>query len=88
MNPHKSTTHEEQFFHVNQRATVFFRKEGEWWCYSMSLCNPKDQFVKKIGRSLSRRKYFQGYRNVVHGKPSYALAEALVYDVITDLFTR
>lgn len=59
--PHKSTTHEELFFHVENRGTVFFRKEddGEWRA-SYALRDKRDQFCRKTGRTIARRKYFQG----------------------------
>lgn len=61
--PHKSTTHEEMFFHIDNKGTVFFRKEGEQWYYSLAIKSSKDQFCRKSGRCVARRKYFQGKRN-------------------------
>lgn len=64
--PHKSTTHEEKYFHIRDRddggsdGTVFFRKEGEQWYGSAALCHEKDNFCRRTGRSIARRKYFQG----------------------------
>ena len=64
--PHKSTTHEELFFHIENKGTVFFRKEdspidGAYWAGVAALCNPKDQFNRAIGRNVARRRYFQQY---------------------------
>ena len=58
--PHKSTTHEELFFHIENKGTVFFRKEESgYWGGVAALCNPKDQFNRAIGRNVARRRYFQ-----------------------------
>ena len=56
--PHKSTTHEEQFFHVNQEGTVFFRKEHGIWTATVAFRNPKDNFCRRTGRNVARRKWF------------------------------
>lgn len=91
MNPHKSTTHNERFYHVNidvgagnmrllesKRATVFFREESDGTINaSIALCHDSDQFNRRVGRSVSRRKYFQGKRRKVE-EMSYEVAEAMV----------
>lgn len=89
MNPHKSTTHDERFYHVkvvqigydvsgDKRATVFFRKESDGTINaSVALCHEKDQFSRRLGRAVSRRKYFQGKRHKVE-EMSYEVAEDLV----------
>lgn len=80
--PHKSTSHEELFFHIENKGTVFFRKEdspidGAYWAGVAALCNPKDQFNRAIGRNVARRRYFQcmnGFDNpevFVVDKPTY-----------------
>lgn len=56
--PHKSTTHEEQYFHVEQHGTVFFRKENGIWAATAAFCDPKDRFCRRTGRNLARRKWF------------------------------
>lgn len=56
--PHKSTTHEEQYFHIGQEGTVFFRKEHGIWAGSVAYCDPRNQFCKRVGRDLARRKWF------------------------------
>ena len=56
--PHKSTTHEEQFFHVEQQGTVFFRKEHGIWTATVAYRNPKDNFCRRTGRNIARRKWF------------------------------
>ena len=56
--PHKSTTHEEQYFHVEQQGTVFFRKEHGLWSGTVAYRNPKDNFCRRTGRNVARRKWF------------------------------
>lgn len=93
MNPHKSTTHDERFYHVKiplnngavhllqeKRATVFFRKESDGTVHaSLALCHDNDQFNRRLGRTVSRRKYFQGKRHKVE-EMSYEAAEKIVLD--------
>lgn len=77
--PFRSTTHEERYYHVDNRATVFFRKEEGSWLGSLSLVHPKDQFSRKIGRNVARRKYFNGYKfYLTDNEPSYEAAVDLV----------
>lgn len=97
----KSTTHEELFFQIKEpfvnngreysRATVFFRNEGSvaspLWFGSVAKCSANDQFCKKVGRSLARRRYFNSIEkdaNAVfgplHEKPTYDNALALYHE--------
>jgi hypothetical protein len=61
---HKSDTHDERYFHVkipNGRyagCTFFFRKEGGLWLYAIAMCSNVDQFQKRVGRNIARRRYF------------------------------
>ncbi len=64
--PHKSTTHEEKFFHfqtpdskILKAITVFARKEddGRWYAAG-AFCVKGDEFNRKIGRTVARRRYF------------------------------
>jgi hypothetical protein len=42
-------------------ATAFYRMEDDGkWYVSIALCCMKDQFCRKTGRQVARRKYFQG----------------------------
>lgn len=86
--PHKSTTHDEEFIHVGQRGTVFFRKEddGQWYC-SGALCHNKDQFNRKTGRTVARRRYFNGMYSKVEGEPSYEYAAKAVA-VVDEFLTK
>ena len=61
----KSTTHKERIFHIpveHERwkyVTVFCREESPGlWYYQRALCDKRDQFCRKIGRTLARRRYF------------------------------
>lgn len=79
--PHKSTTHEELFFHVENDGTVFFRKENDGkWYGSIAMRSKRDQFCRKVGRCVARRKYFQGKRfeYTRSDKPAYYTAAAMI----------
>lgn len=95
--PHKSLTHEEMFFHVQEPmgnwwykgATVFFRKEADgYWYASAAYCSAKDQFNRRVGRSQARRRYFaEGYKSFPMfsdgaGKPNYDNALAVAYTLM------
>lgn len=62
---HGSTTHRETFFHVGlahpnySYGTVFVRNSGELWAMVAAICSRADQFSRKRGRTISRRRYFQ-----------------------------
>lgn len=64
---HKSTTHEEKFFHFQtpdspyfRAITVFARKESDGaWYSTPGMCSWDDEFTRKLGRTVSRRRYFQ-----------------------------
>lgn len=84
--PHKSTTHDERFYHVTiegvedgtKRGTVFFRKESDGQINaSVAVCHAKDQFNRRMGRNVARRKYFQGKTRPVP-LMSYDVAEGLL----------
>lgn len=85
--PHKSTTHDERFYHVTvdgvedgtKRGTVFFRKEPRGIFASVAVCHAKDQFSRRIGRNISRRKYFLGQFLPVK-EMSYEVAESMLYN--------
>jgi len=64
--PYKSTTHEENFAHIKldthpdlQAITVFVRKEDDGWYGSSARCVHGDQFCRRTGRQIARRRYFQ-----------------------------
>jgi hypothetical protein len=83
--PHKSTTHEERFFHIlpgvdplldafftspNCRfsgATAFVRREDDGnWYFTAALCSKLDQYCRRIGRQVARRRYFQEARHQIN----------------------
>lgn len=66
-NPHKSTTHEEQYFHIEQEGTVFFRREFGVWAAAAAYRNPKDNFCRRTGRNIARRKWFGSGPHVIGG---------------------
>lgn len=62
--PRRSTTHKEQYAHIRLPAfdrwaagTVFVRLEDEGWFASVALCIKADQFSRRVGRTVARRKY-------------------------------
>ena len=79
--PHKSTTHEEQYFHIGQEGTVFFRKEHGLWAGSVAYRDPRDQFNKRIGRNLARRKWFGNGPHVLGDN-----SEKVVYEDAVEVF--
>lgn len=83
---HKSTTHEEMYFHVRQPSvapngkavqggTVFARKERNGWFLSISYCSERDNWCYRSGRTAARRRYFsfEPSSRIEHGevKPTY-----------------
>jgi|SRR5699024_4499540 len=64
----KSTTNKEFYFHFRNidhakvsDMTVFCREEEPGsgvFNFTASLCSPNDQFSRRIGRSVARRRYF------------------------------
>lgn len=92
--PHKSTTHEERYYHIRNHAnllegTVFLRKEvdeshpdGKWYG-SVAIRDERDSPNKRIGRQVARRKYFNGKRVAVN-TASYDEAEALFDDIFAE----
>ena len=80
--PHKSTTHEEQYFHIEQYGTVFFRKENNMWAATAAYRNPKDNFCRRTGRNLARRKWFgQGPHVISDGS-----VEKVTYEDAVEVF--
>lgn len=92
--PHRSTTHKEMFFHIQYDpalapflgATVFAREENGTWYASTALCSPHDDFCRRRGRTVARRRYFlakmRGSAVQVRpickdGKPTYEQAQTL-----------
>ncbi len=80
--PHKSTTHDERFYHIRNKrnlicGTVFFRKEDDGtWNASVALRSPMDAPNKRTGRTVARRKYFAG-KNVTVETADYEVAQAV-----------
>lgn len=69
---HKSTTHEEMFFHIREpyidkkgkrykAATVFARMEPDVGCWLLvpARCSETDNFCRRTGRNVARKRYFQ-----------------------------
>lgn len=72
--PHKSTTHKELYAHIRDPVnkwsgcTVFARLEDDGWYCSAALCLTVDQFCKRTGRTIARRKYMQVDSEGYHDK--------------------
>lgn len=100
--PRRSTTHRERFYHFDvtspengslahvSNITVFIREDSpnsNFWNASVAACHSLDQFSRKRGRTVARRKYFltdaderYGYSVFVDGADSsnlFAFAEAV-----------
>lgn len=96
--PHKSTTHEERFYHLRDAegrpySTVFVRKEDGVWYGNVAICNPRDQFSRRRGRTLSRRRYFLEGSRFEHGggwwigtEMSYEVAEIFFATFVKERF--
>ncbi len=97
--PHRSTTHDERFFHIHEGAyddkrdyiggTVFFRRESDGnWYFSVARCDWRDRFVKRRGRQTARRKYFnarqKGIRQRLFDEPSFEHASDIYKSVMVD----
>ena len=65
-------------------GTVFMRKQGDYWFASVALCDPRDQFCRRTGRLVARRKFFQKPKLVMQvtyqpgSTPDYADACAMI----------
>lgn len=94
----QSTTHEETFHHVvipngafgagTKIGTVFMRKEQDGWYAAASVKSKNDVFCRKIGRNISRRRYFQqpGFRALVKDA-SYESA-FIIYELTSNLMFK
>lgn len=83
---HISTTTPERYFHIRsfavagkpsnprgvQAITAFARqdKDGKWYI-SQAECDYRDQFCRKTGRTVARRKWFAGKRTESPVEPTY-----------------
>lgn len=75
---HKSTTHEEMYFHIRknfrfngklmQGGTIFFRKvDNNLWRVAVSRCSFADNWCRSTGRTVARRRFFSGGNLLVEG---------------------
>lgn len=62
----KSDTHEEKYLHypvlspIASHGTLFARREADgYWYASTAYCSLADQFNRRLGRQIARRRYFQ-----------------------------
>ena len=87
----KSDTTPERYVHVKvdhpmvSHVTVFARKIDEHWFASAAMCSKKDQFVRKMGRNMARRRFFtQGPMARLKGGMafSYEAAASLVKTIL------
>ena len=93
MNIYKSTTHKERYYHFIRddtlpgihskikAVTAFAREEPagdkQHWYISMAFCLEGDQFERKTGRQIARRKYFNFRR--------FYLGKEITYDKIVEV---
>lgn len=85
--PTRSTNREadERFFHLNvgdveangdtgrvvSRVTAFSRVKDGVTYVSFAECDVRDQFDRRVGRNVARRKWFAGKRYKTSTKPGY-----------------
>lgn len=96
--PHRSTTVEEHFFHKRgvlfvqrsdriykpvQALTCFVRPIDGVYYASYAECDVRDQFNRSRGRTVARRKWFAGKREVV-ASPTYEAAFSTYGDAFAD----
>lgn len=97
---HKSTTHEERFVHFPEMedhipgygenypkaASAFCREEspGQWFV-AFSFCVWEDQFSRKIGRQVARRRYFEKTREPIGPKFDYEVVRHLMIEKATNI---
>ncbi len=91
---HKSTTHQEEYFHIiddletlltghtTYLGTVFMRREVDGWYASIAVLHHGDQFCRRVGRNVARRRYFARPSDMllklgidVNSRPTYEDAE-------------
>jgi hypothetical protein len=70
MNPRQSTTHQETYVHIHgpysyagkpvKAITAFMRRAsaGEDWMATFAFCSKEDQFSRRTGRLVARRRFF------------------------------
>lgn len=93
MPQHISTTTPERYFHIRhfgvsgkptdprgiQAVTFFARQDKEGnWLISHAECDYRDQFCRKTGRTVARRKWFAGKRIACEVEPTFDAAVALL----------
>jgi hypothetical protein len=91
----KSDTHQERYVHLEiknhdrvHHATVYAREYAAGvWGASVAFCAHGDQFIRRVGRSVARRKYFEaeGKHRWHLGSFSYDRAVNLALTRATDL---
>lgn len=105
MNSHKSTTHQERFYHFDlwtddnkdlakgchfsprffyTNVTVFARRHNQTgeWHMAVALCSRDDQFSRRIGRQVARRRYFADLSRV------HYVGRICKYDRIKDIVNK
>lgn len=89
----KSDTHEEWYAHFKvdhpraTHVTIFARRPGpnHDWQSTYALCAPGDQFSRKVGRQVARRRFFREpsehlrFDSTLSGSSLYAAVEDAVY---------
>lgn len=59
-------------------ATVFYRQEADGiWYVTAALCAWEDQFERRVGRNVSRRRYFNSPVRFEHGVNKPVFDDAL-----------
>ena len=93
--PTKSTTHNEKFFHLVVEdhdkvyaATVFAREDvpgSNLWGFAVAFCSHSDQFCRRTGRQVARRRYFQSRASI---QPKLIVGSADIQQAVVDFATE
>lgn len=98
----KSDTHKERYYHFSlddalgqiSHATVFIREDkvstvllDKPWGATLSLCSTHDQFCRKIGRQVARRRFFRGDKVNISGD-KYEDAKEFLQNALDAAFAK
>lgn len=73
-------------FNYPKAASAFCREEEpNSWFAAFSFCVWEDQFSRKIGRQVARRRYFEGNRIPIGIKFDYEIVRKLMIEKATNI---
>jgi hypothetical protein len=85
--PYKSTTHQEKYYHFKdifsnrfKAITIYARKDDNGiWYLAPAFCVKTDQFDRRVGRQVARRKFFLGNQLRIGSSLDYDTAKGAAY---------